>query len=220
MQNQNAEVSLHATIPGSRVAALLALLAERCGHPGAALRMWERTFRSQLPANQRGLEEVQVQSEGGNHILRSAAAERLAISRLVVPRNPPCLQARRVGRVHVDGSVPHFVSALGFELEHESLRRGKAFRLGAASLSVFELMCRKGKQESAGSGGAGAAAGGDDEWEVLGNGLWMVEVLVHGEDLKPLVATADGWANALKGVEGIVLQPVSQLASAGDGRKK
>ena len=182
-------------------------------------------YKSNLAEETRGLGELRVLSDtaADTHLLCTEGTERLAVARLVVPRTEPCLQANRVARVDVSDNVPHLVSALGFELAYESLRRGHEYKQGAASISIFEL-CRRREVRDTSAGtlqDAGlvdsemaVCAGEDDEWEALADGLRIIEVLVRGEELKRLVVVADQWADALAAIPEVALQPVPLAAGA------
>lgn len=215
-----AEVSATATIPAAHVSKVVALLSERTGTASAEQRQWVRTYRSALPADKRGLGELRVLTDARTsaHELRTEAVERLAIARMVLPRETPCLEARRVARVEVSDGVQHFVAALGFEAAHEALRRGYTFRQGAATMSVFELCRRRTPCRDSGAAAAAAASvGGDDEWEALGEGvLWLVEIRVCGdsEQLAHTVSVADSWVDNLMSISELEFQKVVSLAAA------
>lgn len=212
-----AEVSATATIPAANVAAVLALLTERCGSAGIRQRLWERNFKSALPKEKRGLGEVRVLSDGQGelHELRTVAAERLAIAKMSKARPKPCLEARRVAKVSVSNGVQHFVAALGFVQAHEALRRGHFFRDGNVTVSVFELCRRQGKRD--GSTDLQSSAGSDDQWMALGDGaLWIVELRVSGagEQLAQTVGVADLWVDVLSSVSDLVFEEVISIAAA------
>ena len=151
-------------------------------------------------------------TDASHAMLKSESVDRLAVQALIVPRQQPVLLARRVARVPVDGgAAPHFVAALGFELQHEALRRGWEFRHGAATVSVFELSRRR-------RDGAGAqpSGGEEDAWEAIGDGsLRLVEVLVHGTgELAPLAKEADAWVATLTKQNLVDLAPAAGARSA------
>lgn len=199
-----AEFSVVGTVPTSRLPALMAILAERCGTAsGETSPVWERRYKSRLPADKRGLGELRLLSsaDGTGATLKAESVDRLSVVALIVARPQPVILARRVSRVPVaDDGADHFVAALGFELQHESLRRGWVFQQGATTVSVFELCRRK-------QGGTGGS-----DWEALGDdSLRLVEVLVHGVgELAPLANEMDGWVAAL--------QPLVALAPAAGAR--
>ena len=59
------------------------------------LRCVERTYRSEIAAEARGLAEVKLLTDGDGAYLRTESSDRLAIGRLLAPRTPTCIQARR-----------------------------------------------------------------------------------------------------------------------------
>ena len=206
------EVSVTAVVPASAASAVLTALSERCGSSGRQQRVWQRLFKSTLEEEMRGIGELRVLSDtiGGTHLLCTEGTERLAVKLLVVDRTTPCVEAHRVAKVDVSDNVPHLVSALGFELAYESLRRGQEFKQGPASISVFQL-CRRREARDLGTD---VCAGSDDEWETLGEGLRLVEVLVRGEVLAGLVVVADQWADVLAAIPDVALQPVPLATGA------
>lgn len=191
------EVSFAATLPAQGVAAVTGLLNARFNAPGTSMRLWQRTYRSTLSANQRGISEITLLSDGESALLRTENADRLTISHLAKVRPAMVLQARRVTRAHVGAGAPHFVAAQGFEMAYEHLRRGMLFEQGATTIALFQL-CRRLDHSP--------QVGGDDAWEPLGDGLWLLEASFRGQEMRTLLNEADAWADALESLA--TLQPV------------
>lgn len=204
-----AEVSFVATVPATGVPAIRGLL-ERWGCEAVELRAWERTFRSTLSPSKRGLGEVRLSVNLGAPnalVLRTESQDRLALSHLVAPRTPACMQARRIANVQVAVGAPHFLASLGFSLAHETLKRGFVAHQEGATICVFEL-CRRTLPTPAAE--ASPELGPEHGWQPLGDGTWLVELRVLGDDLKPLAATADTWADLLAPLA--TLQPIAPLS--------
>ena len=186
-----------------------------------------RTYRSRLPAEKHGLSELHVLSDEDGNVLRAEAMENLALAQHAVRRPHTCLRARRVSHVTTNDGLQDFVAALGFQLSHESLRRGHAFRQDAAFISLFELCGRQTVEISdagAGSGDTRAPMKLDDAavdyneacWKPLSGDVWLVEIAVRGDQMKSLIESTDSWADTLSTLPSFVLQPTS---TAGSTRK-
>jgi hypothetical protein len=216
------EVSCVGTLSKEDVPAARALLAERSGTPGRTQTTWVRTYRSRVTADKRGLGELHVLSDAAGNLLRAEATESLAIAQYVVQRSQPCLQARRVSLVTAKDGIPEFVAALGFQLSHESLRRGHSFQQDAASISLFELCGRQGIESSnVAAGGAGGEGpmeldGADASieeglWKPVSGDVWLLEIVVRGDQLKSLAEATDFWADTLSALPTFVLQPATSV---------
>ena len=198
------EICMIAACEPAEVRKVVAAVARRLDASAQPLRQWRRTYK---PAGG-GAAEMQLLTDtldaGGGHELRTAAPEPLTIFQFIKTRSPPVLQARRVTAVRVGAGVPHLVAALGFDLAHEALLRGGVYVQGTTRVAIFEIHRRR----SAHAGGSSADAGSDEQWEPVADGAWLVEVRLSGDDVRPLCAAADEWADALAACA--TLQPCLQ----------
>jgi hypothetical protein len=209
------ELSFAATIRCVDVKPLLARLAERSGtRASTAQHIWQRTYQSTAA---RGLSELHLQqdSASGQCTLRVELS-----SRLPLPPAPATslhrnsMQARRVAMVPVSTGASHFAAAMGFELAHESIRRGQLFRVGCASVSVYELCRRRATVVDR----LADTPGADEEWEAVCASHWLVEAVLHGAatDLPAMASEADALISTMPEIT--LEEPVKAVRGSTESR--
>jgi hypothetical protein len=229
-QGGEPEVALQAIVPAADVEAVLSRVRSRCIAPPRPLRRWERTYvmsaaqaarLQQQRSNQGGITELRLladtdRADGGATLMTCgpviATAHLVNATRALADSSVgPAVQARRCTRVLTSAGAAEFAGSMGFELEHETLRRGHVFRDGAAEVALFEL-CRRAEAEAApphadGGDGIRPADGDDAAWAPLAPGFWCVEVVARGggAELRQLVEEAEAWADTLSRL--VALQP-------------
>ena len=185
-QQQQTEVMVVGSVAAAVVPALLTRLRALCVGGERELSSWDRTLQSTLPAENKELRECRLHTDlhQRTNVLRVEAQDRLTVSHVAKARAQPCVQARNVSHVPVGASAEEFMGTLRFAQTHEVLRRGQSFRHGSVLVSVYQICTRPSAK---------------DEWVVLDeHGLWMAEAVALGEQLQPLVAEIDEWADTFE----------------------
>jgi hypothetical protein len=201
------EVAVVGSVAACNVPALTARLRRHCVGSERELCRLERTLRSTLPDRagdqaEPGLREVRLYSDlhEKRSVLRVESRDRLTVGHVAKARETPCVQARNVTQVPIGASADDFLRSLGFAQTHEVLRRGRSFRRGPVLVSIYQIC---------------AAADRSDEaaWSTLDEGgLFVVEAVAAGEQLKPLVEEIDEWADMLEQAS-VALAPASSTGN-------
>ena len=199
-EQQQCEALCLGTIRADAVKPLLLTLRKTCVGSERELRRWERTLRSSLPDE--GLRECRLytdfpSSDLESSVLRVESPDRVNSSHLAKARDgEQCITARNVTHMPIGASADEWLRSLRFEQTHELLRRGRRFRHETVSISIFQI-CTRSKAA--------------DDWSALDDtedGLWVVEAIATGAQLKPLVEQIDAWADVFLS-KGVALSPPS-----------
>lgn len=195
---QQIEALCLGTIRAEAVRLLLLTLRKMCVGSERELRRRERSLSSALP--DAGLQECRLYTDFPDSVLETSvlrveSQDRLASSHLAKARDgAQCIAARNVTHVAVGANADEWLASLRYEQTHELLRRGRRFRHEAVSISIFQI-CTRSKAL--------------DEWSALDeDGLWVVEAVATGAQLKPLVEQIDTWADFFQS-KGVALSPPS-----------
>ena len=103
------------------------------------------------------------------------------------------VQARHVTNVPIGQTAHQWLRSLKFEQVHEVLRVGRVWSHENVIVSVFQVCTRASEAE--------AWSAVDDD------GVWVVEAVAMGEQIKLLVPEVDAWADTFEGL-GVALAPV------------
>eukprot|EP00316_Scyphosphaera_apsteinii_P017274 CAMPEP_0119316670 /NCGR_PEP_ID=MMETSP1333-20130426/40393_1 /TAXON_ID=418940 /ORGANISM="Scyphosphaera apsteinii, Strain RCC1455" /LENGTH=184 /DNA_ID=CAMNT_0007322373 /DNA_START=84 /DNA_END=635 /DNA_ORIENTATION=- len=181
------EVSFYGSLDAIALPSVLSTIRGLCGVSETPFSMLEQILRAKHTVNQAALQECRLQcllkdGEVADCLLCCESVDPLN-TQAAQQRSVQCLQARRVTRVKVGSNAGFFLEkGLGFDVAFEVLREGYMFVDGHATLLFFQLLS-----------GADATSGAATAPKAIVENVWIVQVLLHGNELSQLLIDADKW---------------------------